>query len=213
MPPRFNLTSPALLAGLAAAFILPGLAGHDLWKSQDAIALGVVHDMALRGDFIVPHVAGVVWLEDGPLYHWFAVAFGLVLRFAMPFHEAARLASGAFVGAALAFMYHAAREWTENEPERRTGAAAATLILLGSVGLMAHAHEAVPKLAALAALCGAFAALPYAAARPARAGLAFGVGLGLAFLGGSWIAPLALFVSAALAHAVCPAWRGRAAAR
>jgi len=24
-------------------FILPGLAGHDLWKSQDAIGLGIVH--------------------------------------------------------------------------------------------------------------------------------------------------------------------------
>jgi 4-amino-4-deoxy-L-arabinose transferase-like glycosyltransferase len=196
---------------LAAAFILPGLTGHDLWKSQDAIGLGVVHDMALRGDFIVPHIAGLPWLEDGPLYHWFAVAFGLVFRFVMEFHAAARLASGAFVAAALAFMYHAGREWTENEAERSTGAAAAMLILLGCVGLMVHAHEAVPELAALAALCGAFAALPYAPARPARAGLAFGVGLGLAFLGGTWTAPVALFAAAALAHAACPDWRRPAA--
>ena len=41
-------------------------------------------------------------------------------------------------------------------------ASAATLLLLGCVGLIVHSHEAVPELAALAALCGAFAALPHA---------------------------------------------------
>lgn len=219
MPPRFNLSAPALLAALAAAFILPGLAGHDLWKSQDAIGLGIVYDMAVRGDFIVPHVAATPWLEDAPLYHWFALVFGLVFRFAMEFHAAARLASGAFVAAAFALVYRAGRDWSESEAHRRTdqedgriAGAAAMLILLGCVGLMVHAHQAMPELAALAAICGAFAALPFAAARPARAGVAFGVGLGLAFLSGSWIAPSALFAAAAAAHAACPSWRSRAAA-
>lgn len=211
MAPRFNLTSPALLVVLAAAFILPGLPGHDLWKSRDAIGLGVVHAMAARGDLVVPHIAGRLWVEDAPLYHWFALAFGRVFRFAMEFHSAARLASGAFVAAALALVYAAGRDWTENEPDKRTGGAAAMLILLGSVGLMVLAHEAVPELAALAALCGAFAALPYVAEKPARAGAAFGVGLGFAFLAGSWTAPASLFAAAAVAHAACPTWRKRGA--
>jgi 4-amino-4-deoxy-L-arabinose transferase-like glycosyltransferase len=189
MLPRFNLASPALLIVLAAAFILPGLAGHDLWKSQDAIGLGIVQDMALRGDFVVPHVAGRPWAEDAPLYHWLALAFGLLLSFAMEFHSAARLASGAFVALAFALIYRAGLDWTENENERRTAGAAAMLILLGAVGLMVLAHEAVPELATLAALCGAFAALPYAARYPARAGAAFGAALGLAFLSGRWIGP------------------------
>jgi 4-amino-4-deoxy-L-arabinose transferase-like glycosyltransferase len=212
MAPRSDLTSPALLAALAAAFILPGLAGHDLWKSQDAIALGIVHDMALHGEFIVPHVAGVRWLDDAPLYHWFALAFGLLLDFAMEFQAAARLATGAFVAAAFFLMYCAGRDWAEPGGDRRASAAAALLILLGCVGLMVHAHEALPELAALAALCGAFAALPHAGARPARAGGAFGVALGLAFLAGNWIGPLALCAAAALAHATCPEWRTRRAA-
>ena len=218
MAPRFNLTSPALLAALAVVYLLPGLAGHDLWKSQDAIALGIVHDMATRGNFLVPHVAGTPWLQDGPLYHWLALAFGLVLRFALPFHEAARLASGAFVAGAFAFLYFAGRNWSESEGDRRsdyedarTAGSAAMLILLGSVGLMAYAHEALPELASLAAICGAFASLPYAPQRPLRAGIGLGVGLGLAFLAGSWIAPLSVLVAVTLAHVACPEWRTRAA--
>ncbi|TMH67599.1 MAG: hypothetical protein E6H57_12015 [Betaproteobacteria bacterium] len=116
MLPRLTLPpSPAVLAALAAAFILPGLASHDLWKTQDAIGLGVVHGMAVARDIVVPRIAGEVWLYDQPLYHWFALAFGGLLGRLIEFHAAARLASGAFVGAAFAFIYAAARESSSDE--------------------------------------------------------------------------------------------------
>ena len=211
MLPRLTLPpSGAALAVLAAAFILPGLAGHDLWKTQDAIGLGVVHGMAVSGDIIVPRIAGELWLYDQPLYHWFALAFGKLLGWLLEFHAAARLASGAFVAAAFALLYAAAREWSDAET-RRTTASAALLILLGCIGLLVHSHEALPELASLAAVSGGLAALPHAATRPLRAGLAFGVALGLAFLAATWIAPLALAVAVVAAHLVCPEWRTRAA--
>src|SRR4051794_16067902 len=96
--PRFTLPpSPAALAAIAIAFVLPGLAGHDPWKSHDALGLGIAWNMALAGDPIVPRVAGHAWLADPPFYHWFAVVFGRVFGLFMEFHAAARLASGAFV--------------------------------------------------------------------------------------------------------------------
>jgi 4-amino-4-deoxy-L-arabinose transferase-like glycosyltransferase len=207
MPPRITLPpSTAALVALAALFILPGLAGHDLWKSQDAIALGIVHGMAQAGDLVVPRIAGMAWLYDQPLYHWVALAFGKLLGAFLPFHAAARLASGAFVAAAFALIYRAGRDWSEAGLDRTTGCAA-VLLLLGSVGLLVHAHEALPELASLAAMCGALAALPYASRRPVAAGIAFGAALGLAFLSGTWIAPAALGLAALLAHLVCPQWR------
>jgi 4-amino-4-deoxy-L-arabinose transferase-like glycosyltransferase len=211
--PRFNLTSPALLTALAILFIVPGLPGHDLWKTQDAIGLGIVHDMAVTGRLLVPHVAGTPWMADAPLYHWVALVFGLLLGFAMEFHAAARLASGAFLGLAFFFIYRAGRNWTDEESERPISAAAAMLVLLGSVGVIVYAHEAVPELAGLAAMCAALAALPYAAARPIAAGARFGVALGAAFLSGTWIGPLGLLAAAVAAHIACPAWRTRAALR
>ena len=209
MLPRINLPpKPAALVVLAALFVVPGLAAHDLWKTQDAIGLGVVHAMAVTRDIVVPHIAGQVWLYDQPLYHWFALAFGLLLGWAMEFHAAARLASGAFVAAAFWLIYVAGREWAGAE-QRRVTSAAALLALLGCLGLVVHAHEALPELASLAGMCGALAVLPYATEKPQRAGLGFGIALGLAFLSATWIAPVSLALAVLAAHFGCPEWRMR----
>ncbi|HZQ71345.1 MAG TPA: hypothetical protein VFB08_00395 [Burkholderiales bacterium] len=210
-PPRLSLPpSPAVLAAIALAFVLPGLAGHDPWKTQDVLGLSIVHGMAQTGDWLVPRVAGLPWLSDPPLYHWLALLFAKLLGGLMELHAAARLASGVFVLLALRLVYAAARD-ASHVDDRPATAAAAPLILLGCVGLMVHAHEAVPELAQLAALCGAFAALPRATRRPAAAGTAFGVALGCAFLSAGWIAPAALGLAVLGAHLACEEWRTRGA--
>lgn len=214
MLPRFALhglrqpLSPTALALIALAFVLPGLAGHDPWKSHDAIGLGIVHEMAKSGEFIVPRVAGWIWLNDPPLYHWVAAAFGAALQPFMEFHSAARLASGAFVLATFWLIHRAARSWFGHDDSQATSGAA-PLLLLGCVGLMVHAHEAVPELATLTALCGAFAALPRAASDPLAAGIGFGAALGAALLSSNWVPPAALFVAVVAAHFACPEWRTR----
>src|SRR5436190_3428410 len=213
MLPRLTFPpSPAALVALAALFILPGLAGHDLWKTQDAIGLGIVHGMAVSHDLVIPRIAGETWLYDQPLYHWFALTFGKLFSWLFEFHNAARLASGAFVGAAFALIYAAAREWA-SEDTRSVSAPGALLVLLGCMGLLVHAHEALPELASLAAMCGALAALPFTTRKPLRAGLAFGVALGLAFLSATWIAPLSLALAVVAAHFACPEWRMRPSTR
>ena len=210
MLPRFALIlpgqpfTPGALALVALAFVLPGLSGHDLWKSHDAIGLGIVYEMARSGEYIVPRVAGLTWLNDPPLYHWAAVAFGNALQSLMEFHNAARLASGGLVLLAFWLIYRAARQWGDG-----TAGTAAMLVLLGSVGLMVHAHEAVPELATLAALCGALAALPRAASDPLAAGIGFGAALGAALLSSNWVPAVAFFISVAAAHFACPQWRTR----
>ena len=213
MPPRLTLPPPTGLLALAAAlFLLPGL-GHDLWKTHDAIGMGIVHSMASSGELLVPRIAGLAWVHDPPLYHWVALAFGTALRPLMEFHAAARLASAAFMLAAFLLLYTAARRWEGHDSVgRETGritGCAAVLFLLGSVGLMVRSHEALPELASLAALCGALAALPSALRRPVPAGLAYGVALGLAALSSTWIGPAAVAVATLAAAFVSPQWRTR----
>ena len=210
MLPRLALPpTPATLALIALAFALPGLSGHDLWKTHDAIGLGIVHDMATSGEPLVPRIAGMPWLFDPPLYHWLAVGFGKLFHYFLEFHSAARLASGALVLAAFSLIYVAARDWSSTGEDRRLSGAAALLVLLGSVGLMVHAHEALPELASLAAICGALAALPHASRRPLPAGALFGASLGFAALSAVWIAPASLLVAVVAAHYACPEWRTR----
>jgi 4-amino-4-deoxy-L-arabinose transferase-like glycosyltransferase len=206
--PRLQLPpSPAFIAVLAIAFVVPGLAGHDPWKSHDALGIGVIWQMALSGDPIVPRIGGLAWLADPPLYHWFAAALGWLLRRFMEFHAAARLASGVFMLAAVWLLHVAARDWSLGEERSVTTGAGAPLLLLGSVGLIVHAHEALPELPALAALAGALAVLPYAARKPDAAGALFGAALGFALLSSNWVPPAALGLAVAAAHVVCPEWR------
>jgi len=212
MIPRLTLLpNPATLALIALAFALPGLAGHDLWKTHDAIGLGIVHDMVTSGTPLVPRVAGSPWLFDPPLYHWLAVAFGSVFQYVMEFHGGARLTSGALVLAAFWLIYVAARDWARPDDDRGVHGAAAMLVLLGSIGLMVHAHEALPELASLTALCGALATLPHAARRPLPAGVLFGAALGFAALSAVWMAPASLLIAVIAAHVACPEWRTRSA--
>ena len=199
MIPRLALPpSPAVLLLLALAFVLPGLAGHDLWKAFDAITLEIAHQMQVTGDWVVPRVAGVPVLDDPPLYHWLALFFGKALGWAIPFHSAARLASGLCVGASLWLLY-------------RTAGAVAPLLLIGAVGFMVHAHEAAPELAALATACAAFAVLRRAHERPLLHGAGFGAALGLMFLALGPVLPAAIAAAALLAHVCCPRWRTRRA--
>lgn len=215
MPPsQLRLTlppTPAALAAIALAFVLPGLAGHDPWKSHDALGIGIAWEMASRGDPIVPRIAGMAFVADPPLYHWIAVAFGKIFGLFMEFHAAARLASGAFMLGALWLIHVASRDLSLGEERTAATGAGAVLLLLGSVGLMVHAHEALPELAALAALCGGLAVLPHATRKPVPAGIVFGAALGFGLLSATWIAPVALGIAVLLALPVCPEWRNRRA--
>ncbi len=209
MMPRLDLPpSRAALVILALAFTLPGLVGHDPWKTFDAIAIEIVSQMHRTGDWLVPSIAGEPWLGDPPLYHWVGLAFAKTFAWILPLHGAVRLASGFFMLAALLLAYLAARNAAPAAEGHASGAAAA-LVLGGSIGLIVHAHEAVPDLAALAASCAALAFLAQAERRPVGAGFGFGVSLGVAFLSAGPVAPAALGLAALAAHLVCAPLRTR----
>jgi 4-amino-4-deoxy-L-arabinose transferase-like glycosyltransferase len=226
MLPRLALPpSHTVLALIALAFVAPGLVGHDPWRAFDVIAIEIAHQMHLSGDWVVPRVAGEPWLEDPPFYHWLALAFGKAFGSLLGFHNAVRLASGMAMLAALWFLYLAARHSAvatdATEPvdggairaERRGAGAAALLLLVGSTGLIVHAHEAVPDIATVAAECAALCLLFLGKAHPLRAGACFGAALGVAFLSTGLVVPAALGAAALLAHLACDEWRTARAPR
>jgi 4-amino-4-deoxy-L-arabinose transferase-like glycosyltransferase len=233
MLPRLALPpSHAVLILIALAFVAPGLVGHDPWRAFDVIAIEIVQQMHLSGDWVVPRIAGEPWLEDPPLYHWIALAFAKIFGGLLGLHNAVRLASGLAMLAALWFLYLAARHSAlptaaasrnataaagaaggSDVAVRRGAGAAATLLLMGSVGLFVHAHEAVPDLATLAASCAALFFLMVSGKKKFKTGLAFGIALGAAFLSTGLAMPAVLGATALLAHLACDEWRNARALR
>src|SRR6266581_4281718 len=97
--------APALLALLVLAYLLPGLVGHDPWKTDDAIGIGIVHQMLEHGRWIVPYLAGEPFLEDGPFHYWIAALAANVFGLVLAPHDGARLASGVMMAAVIAFVH------------------------------------------------------------------------------------------------------------
>jgi 4-amino-4-deoxy-L-arabinose transferase-like glycosyltransferase len=184
------------LAILLVLYIFTGLIGHDPWKNDDAVTIGVVHDLVRNGHWLSLSLAGAPY-PDAPLHYWLAGATSLLFAWLLPLHEAARLASGVFTLLALTFVYLAAREL-----HGRGQAPAAPLLLAGSIGFLFHAHEAQPMLATLTAHTAAYWGLAQLNGRALRGAACFGAALGLGFLANGLAAMLPLLPVAAFV-----AWR------
>ncbi len=186
------------------AWILPGLVGHDPWKTDEALVFGAVYEMLRSGDAVLFKLAGEPYFDKAPLYLWVSGVSARLFGAILPLHDAARLASGVFMGATLGFLTLASRELLGERAMR-----VCVLLFIGCLGLLIRAHEMSSDLAGLAGLALALYGLALALRRPRWGGVATGVGMGLAFLGDGFlplVMVLALLAALPLAH---PAWRTR----
>ena len=196
--------APVLLGLLLVAYLLPGLIGHDPWKAEDAIGIGIVHQLLEHGRWVVPHLAGEPYFEDGPFHYWIAALTAKLLGLILAPHEGARLASGGLMAAMLYFVHLAGRELYG-----RIEGVGAVLVLLGCLGLLVHAHETLAEISMLAGLALAWYGIALALRKPRRAGWLLGAGLVVATLSKgvpALIAPVALALALPL---ISSAWRRR----
>ncbi|MDP2133107.1 MAG: glycosyltransferase family 39 protein [Sulfuritalea sp.] len=187
---------------LCTIWLLAGNVGHDPWKTDDALHLGIAYGMA-GGDWLVPRIAGDPWLTSPPLYHWLAALCGKLLGWLLPWHDAARLASVIFGAAFLAILSHMARPLLG-----ASAALAAPLLAIGTLGLLVPLHEAQPAIVGLAGLAAALWGLSLWREAPLRGGLTFGTGIGIGFLGAG-IDSIVIPLASGLLLLLHPAWRTR----
>ena len=173
------------LAVLVVAFILPGIFGHDPWKTEDAVAFGVVWQMVTTGHWLTLGLAGEHYFEDGPLFYWVSAAFVKGLGGVLAPHDAARVPSMLFMAATFWFVRLAARELYG-----KVQGDLSMLAFLGCLGLVWHAHEAAAETAMLAGLAAAYYGLAISHKKPYKSALVFGCGAGAAFLAKGLIALL-----------------------
>jgi 4-amino-4-deoxy-L-arabinose transferase-like glycosyltransferase len=193
-----------LVALLCAAWILPGLFGRDPWKPDEAHTFGVVYELLRGGSWVVPALAGEPFLEDPPLYYLTAAAFAKLFSFALPLHDAARLATGAWMAVIFAFIALAGRELYG----LRYGAISA-LLMLGCFGFVVRGHQLITDAALLGGFALAYYGFALALRRPALAGFWIGTGTGIGFLADGVLAPAVLTLTALLLPALGRDWRSR----
>ncbi|HEX8963073.1 MAG TPA: hypothetical protein VF801_08710 [Rhodocyclaceae bacterium] len=178
------------IAALCAAYLIFGTIGHDPWKADDAVNLGVAYGLRGTTDWLLPRIAGDSWAGITPFYHWVAVATARLTEWALPFHDGARLATAVFGGLFLFVLCRAAMRL-----HGREAGLAAPVLAIGTLGLLVPIHDAQPAIAVLASGALAYFGL---ACLPGIAGAAWlGLGCGAAFLfggltGGLPLAPLLL---------------------
>jgi len=193
---------------LCAAWLLPGLFGHDPWKPDEASTFGVVYELLQGGSWLVPALAGEPFLDKPPLFHLTAAACALIFSLVLPLHDAARIATGLWMAATFYFTAAAARELHGE----RAGAIA-VLLLLGCFGLVLRSHQLITDVAMLAGFAMAYYGCALALRRPNAGGIWIGTGAGIGFLANGVIAPVIIVTLAVLLPAVGRAWRTRGYAR
>jgi 4-amino-4-deoxy-L-arabinose transferase-like glycosyltransferase len=181
MPALTDRTLAPLLARraawvLCAIWLLAGVIGHDPWKVDDALNLGVAWGMA-EGAWLVPRIAGDPWLVTPPLYHWVAAICGKLFDIALPWHDAARLASALFGG-----LYLVVVSRTAYRLNGGSAALAAPLLAIGTLGMLVPLHDAHPAVAAIAGFAITLRGLAIWQQHATRGGAIFGAGLGISFL-------------------------------
>ena len=195
----------ALFMIVCAAWMLPGLVGHEPWKPDEALTFGFVYHILKTGDWIVPMLAGEVYFDKPPLYPVTAALFARLFSAWLPLHDGARLATGLFMSIALLFAALTGRRLYGPRHGRMT-----VLILIGCLGLLVRAHEMIPDVAQFAGFAVGFYGLVTARQRPWLGGLALGTGAGIGFLAKGWFAPVTLGASALLLPLLLREWRNSA---
>lgn len=199
-PPKFPIWA---VWALFALYALTGLVDHGPWRGDDAAHFGVIADLLAGGDWLELTVAGRPALDYPPLYYWVGALFGAMLGPLLGVAEAARLVSALCVGITLYCLALAARRFYGDRADR-----AAALLVLGTLGLLIHAHEFQPVLALLACSAAAFLGFAEFLSRPRRGALIAGIAIGCAFLSAGVYAVAMLMPLWLLLPGTCAECRG-----
>lgn len=193
-----------LAIGIGLAWLIPGFVGHDPWKPDEAYTFGLVHHILEGGGWVVPMLAGEPFLETSTLVPLIAALFAKLFAFALPAHDAARLAAPLFMALALYFTSLAGREL--NGISRGWVAA---LLLVGSLGLLVRAHQLIPDAALFAGVAIGAYGLTRIPARALTGGVWLGTGTGIGFMAKGLFAPLLFALATIVLLVGCQSWRDR----
>jgi hypothetical protein len=182
----------ALFVLLVMAWLLPGLTGRDVWKSDEAETVGRVMQAMETGWKGVPHA---------PLFPWVAAKLAQPLAPWLPLIDSSRLATVLFSALALLFTGLAAREL--HGPGRGWPAA---LLLMSCFGLFLRGHGLFAEVSWLAGTAIFLYGTVLAGRRPSAGSVLMALGLAVTFFGQGPEAALGMLLLSLLPLTL-PNWR------
>ncbi len=191
-----------LLLVLCLIWVLLGLTGHAPWKPLESTGINIVKNILDNGQLLAPLASDSSALETPPLYYLSAAASAELLSPWLAIHDGARLINALWLSLMLLMVGLSGRELWGNGAGRH-----ATLIMLGSIGLVVSAHSLSAEVAGLTASATGFYALALARRSPRPASLLLATALCLGFLSYGLITALALMSSALLLALMFKPWR------
>lgn len=199
---------PWLLLLLVFIWLWPGIFGHDPWRPDEPYVLGIVQSFLDTGNWLVPHIVGVPYLESPPLYHWLAAIFAAAFSpWLMPMHDAMRIATPVLAALSLWCMGLSGRDLLGKHHGRSV-----VLILIGSLGLMMPGHVLSTDIAVFFGFSLGFYALSQGLTQGWRAGALLAAASVILLLSSS-LMEVALLLMVALMLPAFRAWRGRESLR
>jgi 4-amino-4-deoxy-L-arabinose transferase-like glycosyltransferase len=194
----------AWLLLLAAAWLLPGLVGHDPWKQDETYVFASIYHLLQGGDWVVPMLAGEPFMEKPPLYYWAGAGLAQAFSPWLPLYDGARLASGLFSAITLLSTGLAARHWWGAGQGR-----IAVLVLLGCFGLLYESHLMLTDVPMLSGFAIASYGFALSRKRAVFGGVLLGTGVGVGFLAKGLLVPGVIGLTAVLLPLLFGAWRLR----
>ncbi|MDB5812310.1 MAG: transrane protein [Betaproteobacteria bacterium] len=193
----------AWVFAIAAAWILPGLIGHDPWKPDEAYTFGLIYSMLHGGDWVVPMLAHEPFMEKPPLFYWSAAAVASLLSPPFAVHDAARLTTGLFMAATFGLIAGAARELYGVSRGR-----IAALMLMGCLGILVRSHQLITDISLMTGFAAGLYGFALGLRRPVAGGFVLGTGVGIGFMSKGLLAP-GVFGIIAVLLLMFAAWRTR----
>lgn len=194
----------ASLAALLGVFALVGTLGHDPWKQDDAYVFGVVFHMLRTGDWVVPTLGGVPFMEKPPLYYIVAAGCARLFSPLLPLHDGARLASPLLGLIAAGFTAAAGRALFAPGIGGNI-----VLFILGAFGFLVHSHTMITDMALLAGFGIAIYGLARSVRQPRFGGAMLGSGIGVGFLSKGLVEPGMMGLALVLLPVAFREWRSR----
>ena len=193
----------ALFIIICTAWLLPGLIGHDPWKTE-ATTFGIIYSMLQDGNWLVPTVAGLPNHDYPPLYYWLAAVTAKILSGLLPLHDGARIATGLFMAITLFYTHRTAKRLFDERAGRIS-----VVLLIGSLGLFLRGHEMNPELGGLAGMAIAFYGLTRIRSEATKGGVTTGIGTGIVAMSVGIIPALSIPAIAIVLMWVLSEWRNR----